>query len=197
MSKLAREFFTRDVLDVAPQLIGKYVCRRFEDGAVRSFQITEVEAYCGESDKACHASKGRTKRTEAFYCDGGTVYVYFIYGRYWLMNIVTGRAGDPQAVLIRGFADCSGPGRAGMALRLDRSFYGEDLVTSPRIWLEDRGDSPDYVTTPRIGIDYAGEPWISKLWRFVHSGDDSRARKKRSRSSSIVPNDFHNPANSN
>lgn len=178
MSKLTREFYTRDILDVTKDLIGKYICRRFEDGTIKKFQITEVEAYCGEKDLACHASKGRTARTEAFYKIGGTVYMFVIYGRYWLMNIVTGKVDDPQAVLIRGVKGFSGPGRAGMGMKLDRSFYGEDLVTSSRIWVEDHNEKLDFITTPRIGINYAGEPWISKPWRYVHEDEKSKKRKK-------------------
>jgi len=86
---------------------------------------------------------------------------------YWMLNIVTGKENDASAVLIRGLKGISGPGRVGKALQLDKSFYGEDLSTSKRLWIEDAGIKPEYITTPRIGIDYAGEPWINKPWRFV------------------------------
>jgi len=167
MRNLPPSFFQRDVLEVAPELLGKKLIRKFEDGSINQFTITEVEAYRGMEDRACHASKGRTARTEVMFHAGGVVYVYLIYGMYWLLNIVTGKEGDASAVLIRGLQGISGPGRVGRALRLDKSFYGEDLITSDRIWIEDSDLKPEFITTPRIGINYAGEPWVSKPWRFV------------------------------
>lgn len=98
---------------------------------------------------------------------GGLVYVYFIYGMYWMLNFVTGEAGDASAVLIRALDDISGPGRVGKILQLDRFLYGEDLTTSQRIWVEDSGQVLPYASGPRIGINYAGEPWISMPWRFM------------------------------
>ena len=168
MTKLSRSFFTDDVLQVAPKLLGKYICRKYEDGTILRYKITDVEAYCGEKDLACHASKGRTQRTEAMYSEGGHIYVYLIYGMYWLLNIVTGRKNDPQGVMIRGVSGISGPGKTGKALKLDKSFYNEDLTNSKRIWIEDINEHLPYITTPRIGIKYAGKPWVDKLWRFVY-----------------------------
>ncbi|WP_167616531.1 DNA-3-methyladenine glycosylase [Maribellus sediminis] len=165
--KLSTSFYKEDVLDVAPALLGKTLVRRFENGSIQQFTITEVEAYRGTKDLACHASKGRTARTEVMFHEGGMVYVYLIYGMYWMLNIVTGRENDASAVLIRGLNGISGPGRVGKALQLDKSFYGEDLSTSKRLWIEDTGIKPEYITTPRIGIAYAGEPWVSKPWRFL------------------------------
>jgi DNA-3-methyladenine glycosylase len=167
MTRVIRSFYTRDVLEVTPDLIGLFICRRFADGSVFRFQITEAEAYRGPEDRACHASKGRTARTEAMFSEGGHVYMFIIYGMYWMLNIVTGRKNDPQAALIRGVTGASGPGRCTKLLKLDKSFYGEDLIASERIWVEDTGVRLEYLTTPRIGIKYAGEPWISKPWRFV------------------------------
>jgi DNA-3-methyladenine glycosylase len=175
MSRPPRSFFVRDVLEVVPDLIGVFICRKFDDGSVRRFQILEAEAYRGEEDRACHASKGRTARTEAMYSEGGHVYMFLIYGMYWMLNIVTGKKNSPQAALIRGVAGASGPGRCGKLLALDKSFYGEDLMTSPRIWLEDTGARLPYATTPRVGIKYAGKPWVDRLWRFVH---DERAAER-------------------
>lgn len=166
ITRPARGFFTRDVLDVAPGLLMKVLAVKSEDDQVRRFIITETEAYRGSDDKACHAFKGRTPRTEIMFHQGGRLYVYFIYGMYWMLNIVTGMENDPQAVLIRGLKGCSGPGRVSRLIGIDRSFYGEDLTTSARIWIEDQGLTPAYITGPRIGIDYAGEPWKSMPWRF-------------------------------
>lgn len=166
-SKLTAEFFLRDVLQVAPELLGKTLVRQFPNKSIKRYQITDVEAYRGIEDLACHASKGKTKRTEIMFGEGGNVYVYLIYGMYWLLNIVTGTENDASAVLIRGLENISGPGRVGKLLQLDKSFYGENLLESTRIWIEDDNSKVKFTTSPRIGIHYAGEPWISKPWRFT------------------------------
>lgn len=163
--RLSPDFFLRDVLKVAPELIGKLLVRQFDDGRIERYRITEVEAYRGAEDLACHASKGRTPRTEIMFQEGGTVYVYLIYGMYWLLNLVTGEESDASAVLIRGIEGCSGPGRVGRKLQLDKSFYGENLFNSSRIWVEDAEPVAEIKTSKRMGIGYAGE-WAAKLWRF-------------------------------
>lgn len=165
--KLDSDFYARDVLYVAPGLIGKVLSVKMSDKSVRRHIITEVEAYRGSADKACHASRGRTNRTEIMYHSGGRVYVYFVYGMYWMLNVVAGREGEPQAALIRGVGGISGPGRLTRELGIDGSFYGEDLTVSDRIWIGDEGLDPDYTTGPRVGIDYAGKPWKDKPWRFL------------------------------
>lgn len=165
-SRLPLDFFLRDVLEVAPTLLSKLLVRRFDDGRMVRYRITEVEAYRGTEDRACHASKGRTPRTEVMFQQGGAVYVYLIYGQYWLLNLVTGFEGDASAVLIRGVEGFSGPGRVGRELQLDRSFYGESLIDSPRIWVEEAESVSEFKTSKRIGIEYAGEEWAGKLWRF-------------------------------
>jgi len=96
---------------------------------------------------------------------GGAVYVYLIYGMYWMLNIVTGLENDPQAALIRGLEGIYGPGRLTRKLQINKSFYGENLTVSDRIWIEDDGYKPPYQIATRIGVDYAGE-WKEKLWRF-------------------------------
>jgi len=165
-TRLTREFYTRDVLDVAPDLPGKDLVILLSDGTYGRYMINEVEAYRGEEDLACHAAKGRTSRTEVLYHEGGKLYVYFIYGMYWMLNVVTGPADIPQAVLIRGAGNFNGPGKLTKALSVDRSFYGEDLTSSGRIWIEESGINPEIKTSPRIGVDYSGEIWRAKLWRF-------------------------------
>ena len=167
-NRLPNSFFQRDVLEVAPELLGKIIVRKFDDGRFVKFHINEVEAYSGNGDLACHASKGKTPRTEVMFREGGVVYVYLIYGMYWMLNIVTGKENDASAVLIRGVENISGPGRVGKALELDKSFNGENLFTSERIWIENAEIIEYYITSPRIGIIYAGEPWISKHWRFYY-----------------------------
>jgi DNA-3-methyladenine glycosylase len=161
-----REFFSRDVLEIAPELLGYFLVRQRENGIQRCL-ITEVEAYRGEEDRACHACKGRTARTEIMYHEGGYLYVYLIYGMYWMLNIVTGPKDNPQAVLIRGIDGSYGPGRVTRHLGIDKSFNGEDLSVSERVWLEKGPELSSYESMPRIGIEYAGEPWKSKLWRFT------------------------------
>jgi DNA-3-methyladenine glycosylase len=165
--KLGQDFFYRDVLKVAPDLLGKVLVRRFDDGRLFKSQITEVEAYRGEEDKACHASKGRTSRTEIMYHPGGSVYVYLIYGMYWMLNFVTGDKNEPQAVLIRRLNDIAGPGRITRRLEIGSDFYGENLAFSERIWIEDNPQPLPVHAGPRIGIDYAGEPWKTLPWRFT------------------------------
>ncbi|MCP4313632.1 MAG: DNA-3-methyladenine glycosylase [Bacteroidetes bacterium] len=165
--RLDRAFFRRDVLEVAPELLGKRLVMADADGSKSIYIITETEAYRGVDDLACHASKGRTRRTEVMFGDGGHVYMYLIYGMYWMMNVVTSMEGTPQAVLIRGLSEVSGPGRVTRLIGVDKSFNGEDLVTSGRIGIEESENLPSYTSAPRVGIDYAGEPWKSKPWRFL------------------------------
>lgn len=174
--RLERDFYTGDVLEVAPGLLGKVMAVKPEGGIVKRFTITETEAYRGTGDRACHASRGRTPRTDVMFGGGGRLYVYFVYGMYWMLNVVTGEENDPQAVLIRGLDGCNGPGRVARLLGIDRSFYGEDLVISERIWIEDQGLKPGFGTGPRIGIDYAGEYWKNVPWRFY---TDQRGAKGR------------------
>ena len=107
MVRLGYEFYHRPCLAVARDLVGKVLV--FGENRLR---ITETEAYCGEEDTACHAHKGRTKRTEVLYGDAGTIYVYLCYGIHWLLNIVTGEKEQPQAVLIRACQEAPGPGRS-------------------------------------------------------------------------------------
>ena len=167
MSRLDLEFYMNNSVTVAQRLLGKTLVRAFEDGSISRYCISETEAYLGEDDKACHASKGRTLRTDIMYAEGGYVYVYLIYGMYWMLNVVTGYENKPQAVLIRGVDNIIGSGKVGRELKIDKSFYGESLLTSNRIWIEDAPDVEIYETAPRVGIDYAGEEWRDKLWRFI------------------------------
>jgi DNA-3-methyladenine glycosylase len=167
--RLTKKFYRRDVLEVAPELLGKDLCIKLPDGSAGRYRITETEAYRGEEDRACHASKGKTRRTEIMYSAGGRVYVYFVYGMYWMMNIVTGPEDVPQAVLIRAVTGFHGPGKLTRALGIKGDLYGEELENSERIWVEDRGIKSTFIRTPRIGIDYAGEPWKDLPWRFVEA----------------------------
>lgn len=108
---LDKIFFMRDCLEVAPDLVGKVLVRVFENGDVIKLRITETEAYRGEEDKACHASKGRTKKSELMYAESGTIYVYLCYGVHYLVNIITGEKDNPQGVLIRACEGYNGPAK--------------------------------------------------------------------------------------
>ncbi len=165
--RLGEDFFSKSALCLAQDVLGKKIIRVFDDGTIEEFIITEAEAYCGEEDLACHASKGRTNRTEVMYQKAGKVYVYLIYGMYWMLNFVCAEEGQPHAVLIRGVKGISGPGRVGKRLALDRTFYGEDLTISKRIWLEDGlANNVTINCSKRIGVEYAGKKWANKPYRF-------------------------------
>ena len=165
-NRLTLGFYERDVLSVAPELIGSILVIKTGKNQYSKYMITETEAYRGTGDRACHASRGRTPRNEVMFHRGGHIYVYFVYGMYWMLNFVTGREGDPQAALIRGIEGCDGPGKLTRALGIDRTFYGEDLTVSGRIWVEDSGIKPLIKSGPRIGVDYAGTYWKNKPWRY-------------------------------
>ncbi len=152
--------------EAARALVGKVLVRRMPDGTVRRVRITETEAYFGESDTACHACHGRTKRTEVLYRPAGTIYVYLCYGIHWMLNLVTGPENDPQAVLIRGVEGASGPGRVTKFLAIDKSL--NDTRLGDALSLEDDGYAPAHVAaSPRVGIGYAAPEDQARLWRFT------------------------------
>ena len=167
LQKFGTDFYERDVLEVAPALLGQLLVRVYPDGSIEEFLITETEAYRGEEDLACHACKGRTTRTEIMYQNGGYIYVYLIYGMYWMLNIVTGNAGIPQAVLIRGVKGFNGPGKVSRRLFIDKSFYGQSIITSNNLFVVKGKEKTNYTTAPRVGIDYAGNYWKNLPWRFI------------------------------
>ena len=168
---LSRSYFNRPTVQVARSLIGKYLVRSI-NGRMLAGKIVEVEAYVGSQDRACHASKGRTQRTDVMFGPGGVAYIYLIYGMYHCLNVVTEREEFPSAVLIRAIEIdgelIDGPGRLCRALQIDRRLNRVDLTTGESIWFEDRGvlvARGDVGTHPRVGVDYAGE-WAKKPWRF-------------------------------
>jgi len=181
---LRRIYFNRPTLTVARSLIGKYLVRAI-DGRILAGKIVEVEAYVGPEDKACHASKGRTQRTDVMFGPGGVAYVYLIYGMYHCLNVVTEREEFASAVLIRAIEIdgelIDGPGRLCRALQIDRNLNRVDLTTGESIWFEDRGvsiEKADVGAHPRIGVDYAGE-WARKPWRFRLRRDTPSTRTGR------------------
>ena len=166
MAKLTHDFFNGDTVAIAQALLGKYLVRNW-NGELLAGRITETEAYRGEQDTACHASRGRTRRTEVLYHDGGTIYVYLCYGMHWMLNIVTGHADEPQAVLIRACADgANGPGKLTKRLQIDKTFNGRDITACPELWLEDDGQRFALETDTRVGIGYAAPEDQARLWRW-------------------------------
>ena len=165
--KLTEDFFRRDVLEAAPELVGKLIVRRLRDGTLLTERIAETEAYRGTEDLACHASKGRTPRTELLFGESGRFYIYLCYGIHWLLNVVTGEPGQPQGVLIRAGEIHSGPAKLTKYLQITGQLNGTPACGNRELWLEDDGLRPKIRTAPRVGIDYAGEPWKSKKWRFI------------------------------
>lgn len=168
--KLEKEFFARDCLEVAPELVGKILVHRLPDGTELRERIAETEAYRGEEDKACHASKGKTPRTEILYGESGLIYVYLCYGMHWLMNVITGEEGTPQGVLIRAGEKHNGPAKLTKYLKINGDFNKQPIFGNDEVWLEDDGYRPCIKTAPRVGIDYAGDYWKSIEWRFIAEG---------------------------
>lgn len=165
---LPPSFFDRPALTVARELLGKTLVRKMGRKTVRVL-ITEVEAYDGLHDKACHAHKGRTARNAVMFGPAGYWYVYFVYGMHWMLNIVTGPEDYPAAVLLRGAGEWQGPAKLTKALRIDQSFNGKRADRSSGLWVEDRGlcvPAKAVCQTPRIGVAYA-EEWTTKPYRFI------------------------------
>ena len=129
--RLKKGFFHREVDVTARDLVGKILVHRLPDGTLLKERIAETEAYGGEEDLACHASKGRTKRTEILYGESGVIYVYLCYGMHWMMNVVTGEKDHPQGVLIRAGKEHYGPAKLTKYLQIDGSFNGQDICSSP------------------------------------------------------------------
>lgn len=163
--RLEYRFFHRECLEVAQDLVGKVLVHRCGD-QIRRLRITETEAYCGVADTACHASKGKTKRTEVLWMEAGTVYLYLCYGMHWLLNIVTGKENDPQAVLIRACEGAAGPGKLSKRLGIDGTLNRTSILTSDELWIEDDGFTCQIGFDTRVGIGYAAEEDRQKLWRF-------------------------------
>jgi len=205
---LPTEFYDRPVLDVARNLLGMILVRASNGGAAGpdrraarlSGRIVEVEAYDGEADLACHASKGRTERTEPMFGPAGRAYVYLVYGMHHCLNVVTGPVGHPAAVLLRALEPlegtewmeggsgppatiAAGPGRLTRALGIDLSHNRADLRAPGGLFIEAGEPVPDnrVLRGPRIGVEYAGA-WARKPWRFGVRGSSALSRpfpKKR------------------
>jgi DNA-3-methyladenine glycosylase len=172
VAKLTRDFYSRGTLTVARELLGMLLVHD-DAGTQRVGRIVETEAYLGPTDLAAHSARGRTARTEVMFGPPGHAYVYFIYGFWNCLNVVTRKEGIPQAVLLRALEPVtgislrtSGPGLLCRALGIDRRLNGADLCADT-LWLE-RPAAPRPVRiarSPRIGVEYAGV-WAEKPWRF-------------------------------
>jgi len=163
---LKKEFYLRNTLDVAKELLGCTLCRRLEDGRILKGKIVETEAYT-QDEKACHAFRGITKRSKTLFCEGGISYVYFIYGMYHCFNAVTEREGRGSAVLIRalepleGLEGTNGPSKLCRAMEITKELNEIDLTNpNSQIWIEEGQKPKEVIQTTRIGIKEATElPW--------------------------------------
>jgi DNA-3-methyladenine glycosylase len=184
-SRLDRDFYARPCLDVARDLVGKWIVHRRGRRALDG-RIVEVEAYVGQEDQACHARFGPTRRARVLFGPPGHAYVYLIYGIYDCFNVVAEPDGRPAAVLLRALEPgpsvrgaCDGPGKLCRALGITRAHNELDLVRGGALWIEDRGEpAPRLAATKRIGVDYAGA-WAAKPWRFVDAASTSLSRPLR------------------
>lgn len=165
---LSENWQGRGVVTLARRLLGKVLVRTTAAGRLERV-IVETEAYVGTRDLACHASKGRTARTEVMWCAGGVWYVYLCYGVHEMLNLVVGPAEFPAAVLIRGVAGAIGPGRLTKQLGIDRNLNRAAATPASGLHLEDHGivaPRGRVISGPRVGVDYAGPIWAAKPWRF-------------------------------
>jgi DNA-3-methyladenine glycosylase len=176
VTKLGRRFYQRPAIDLARDLIGKVLVRRIDGKTLRA-RIVETEAYVGTHDLACHAAKGRTKRTEIMFGPGGHAYVYFIYGMHEMFNIVASVEGDAQAVLLRAAEamdgwkiNLSGPGRLAKGMQINRKLNGIDLTGDDLFVARVGRGKPKIVTGTRVGVDYAGD-WAAEALRFMEAGN--------------------------
>jgi len=172
---LPLSFFSRPTQVVARELIGCHLAIK-RNGATKRYTISETEAYDGFDDLASHASRGKTKRNEIMFREAGHIYVYLCYGLHWMFNVVTGAAGYPAAVLIRGVRtqdgnlQYNGPAKLTKALGLTDAYNGQILSRDLGLWIEARkpaSPKPIITATARIGVDYAGPIWAEKHYRFL------------------------------
>ncbi len=186
MSILNRKFYERGTLEVAKALLGTKLVRQI-NGLELSGIIVETEAYCGETDSACHAHRGKTPRNAVMFGKPGRAYVYFTYGMHYMLNLVTEAEGNPCAVLLRAIVPVfglkemedrrkrkgpeltNGPAKICQALNIDKPLNGWDLTLGSQLWIENYKKIPakSILATPRIGINYAKDKHKKALWRFL------------------------------
>ncbi len=177
MQKLPRKFYDRDTIIVAQALLGKFLVHN-SAGVERIGKIVEVEAYLGEHDLAAHSSKGLTERTKTMFGPPGFAYVYLIYGVHHCMNVVTERAGQASAVLLRALEPVKniedrtqGPGLLCRAMGIDRRLNAHDLLSDNFFIAQpETAEKISIVKRPRIGVDYARH-WAKRRLRFYLKGN--------------------------
>ena len=189
MKKLDRNFFDRPTLTVSRELLGKKIVKIENDGSYYSGIINEVEAYIGETDMACHARVGLTERTKTLYDEAGTLYIYLIYGMYWMLNIVTESRGFPAAILIRSIIPThgidmminnrhqsiaqltNGPAKFTKSFNIDKSWNGYNICSkTSKIFVTSDTSVNKFLTkyNPRKGINNTPEPWRSLAWNISY-----------------------------
>jgi DNA-3-methyladenine glycosylase len=194
---LSRDFYTRSVLIVARQCIGKILVHRTAEGETAG-RIVEAEAYRGPLDLAAHSSRGLTRRTAAMFGPPGHAYVYRLYGTCWAMNLVVANTGEPHAVLIRALEPLhgielmaarrrkpagsreltNGPGKLTEAMAITGADYGRDLCDDVLYLVDDGRRTPRIGRSARINVAYAGE-WAARPWRFYERGNPYVSVKPR------------------
>lgn len=164
--KLNKSFYRRPAPKVAKDLLGKYLVKKDKNG-IKKGMITEVEAYHGFDDLACHGSNGKTERNKNMFKKGGIAYVYLIYGIHHCFNVVTNGDGKPSAVLVRALDNkkADGPGKLTKELGISKDEHNGVDLTDDKIWLEDQNKRPNIDSGKRINIDYAGK-CANWPWRF-------------------------------
>lgn len=186
LTPATREFYLRPTVDVARDLLGRYLVLERPDEPARIGRIVETEAYLGEHDLACHSARGRTARTAPMFEEGGHAYVYLVYGMYWCLNVVTEEVGHPCAVLLRAVepiaglnGSSDGPGKLCRAFGLDGSWNRADLVASPlHITCGQPIEAATIGVSPRIGVAYAG-PWAAEPLRFYDATSPYVSRREK------------------
>ena len=180
---LSQKFFDRDPVTVCKELLGKFLVIK-KRGEISKYIITEVEAYDGQEDEACHARHGKTERNAPMFGSPWHRYVYMIYGMYYMLNIVTGPWTHPSAILLRGLKyneenwgtsrkieeknkKLNWPGKLTKELWIDKTFNGKIADEKWGLRIEENSHKISKIKTgPRIGIDYASDEWKHKNWRF-------------------------------
>lgn len=171
---LSKKFFRQKTFAVAKELLGMFLVRKIGKNEIAGM-ITEVEVYDGFSDAASHASRGKTRRNEIMFREGGVWYVYFTYGMHWMLNVVTREKEYPAALLIRAahidgvpYKKTNGPAKLTAFLKIDKKHNGKSAAKKSGLWIEDRGiriRASDIKRGKRVGIEYAGV-WKHKPWRL-------------------------------
>jgi len=162
-----KEFFKTDTISLAQNLIGKWILTNI-NGEEKLAQITKTEAYLGINDSACHSyNNKKTPRTKVMWEDGGTIYIYLIYGLHYLFNIVSMDKDHPEAVLISACKEANGPAKLTKFLNIDKSLNGLSIIDNPQIQILDDGLDYAHTSCKRVGIDYAQEKDKNAPLRFV------------------------------